>query len=133
MATFQGKRVSRQWKRVLDEAAKHVKFTLDSGRRTMLEQTALWRAFLKRGKRPPLVAFPNPNAPHIRVGRQNHCLDVNQLDGGAQRLAAYLSKHGVHVVFNVRGEPWHMDPVNARELRSFYIRLRKQDKRRGHR
>lgn len=129
---FQGKRVSRYWHRVLVEAEKHVRFELDSGQRTMAEQ---WYLYRNRG-RPgfaKLVAFPTPNAPHIRVGRQNHCLDVNAKDGGQARLAAYLAKHGVHVAFNVPGEPWHMDPVKAGELRSFYIRLRKQDKRRRRR
>jgi hypothetical protein len=128
---FQGKRVSRQWHRVLTEASYHVKFTLDSGQRTMLEQLALVR---EKGvwswSNPHGAAFPSPNAPHIRVGRQNHCLDINSLDGGQKRLADYLAKHGVHVVFNVPPEPWHMDPVNPAELRSFYRRLKAQDKRR---
>lgn len=127
--TFQGKRVSRQWHRVLREAAKHVAFQLNSGQRTMAEQ---WYLYRNRGKPgfAKLVAFPSPNAPHIRVGRQNHCLDVDQRAGGNVNLARYLARHGVNVKFNVPGEPWHMDPVNPAELRTFYRRLKAQDKRR---
>lgn len=127
---FQGKRVSKFWHRILTEAWKRgVRFQLNSGQRTMAEQWYQWR---NRGKPgfAKLVAFPSPFAPHIRKGRQNHCLDVDTKGNGNHELAAYLARHGVHVAFNVPGEPWHMDPVNAAELRSFYIRLRKEDKRR---
>lgn len=124
---FRGKRVSRYWHRVLLEAAKHVHFTLNSGQRTMREQSYLYRHRGQPGFA-KLVAFPLPTAPHIRAGRQNHCLDVDAIGGGNKRLAAYLARHGVHVQFNVTGEPWHMDP-DAAELRSFYRRLRAEDRR----
>lgn len=130
MDKFQGKRVSKQWKRVLTEASKHVHFTLNSGKRTMWEQTLLVR---QKGvwspSNPHGAAIPSPNAPHIRVGRPWHCLDVNN-DGGQVRLAKYLAKHGVHVSFNVPGEPWHMDPAPGKGLAAFYKRLVAQDRRR---
>lgn len=124
MITFQGKRVSRYWRRILVAAAKDVHFTLDSGQRTLLEQAYLYRHRGQPGFA-KLVAFPSPTAPHIRVGRQDHCLDVDELDGGATRLAGWLARHGVHVKFNVAGEPWHMDPAGAGQLRALYIRLGK--------
>jgi hypothetical protein len=128
---FRGIKVSRPWRRVLEEAAKHVNFTLNDGRRTLADQRArirkhgLWSPANPHGAAPAV-----PWAPHIKWGRANHALDVEPSDGGQQRLAAYLARHGVHVVFNVPPEPWHMDPVNGRELVRFYRRLRAQDRRR---
>jgi hypothetical protein len=136
MATFDGKRVSRSWFRVLTAArADGVRFTLNSGKRTMREQTALFRQnmqlvggrWIQRPGR-PLTAFPSPTAPHIRVGLANHALDVNALDGGENRLQAWLAKHGVHAVNNVAGEAWHLD-APLRELLRFARRLRAKARR----
>lgn len=107
MAEFQGKRVSRKWKRVLTAASKSISFRLNDGRRTMREQWALYRKY-KAGTG-NLAAFPNPNAPHIWVGRANHALDVDQYYGdGEQALQHWLKKHGVDAVNNVYREGWHL-------------------------
>jgi hypothetical protein len=84
-----------------------VDFQLNSGQRTMREQAALYRLYrLGRGN---LAAVPSPNAPHIRVGRQDHAVDVDAPSGGAKRLAAWLSGQGGRPGFPVPGEPWHIE------------------------
>jgi GH24 family phage-related lysozyme (muramidase) len=133
--TFDGKRVSRHWHRALTEARRDgVRFLLTSGRRTMAEQTALFRQnmqfvagrWIRRPGR-PLTAFPNPNAPHIRVGRQDHAIDVNALDGGEDRLQAWLSRNGVGTSNPVVGEPWHLEAA-AGDLRKLAKRLKQEAK-----
>ena len=83
---LRGKTVSREWAAVLTAAAHDVAFVLDSGHRTMGEQQGLYDNYLRVGR--PLAARPAANAPHIRLGRIDHAIDVNALDGGAARLAA---------------------------------------------
>lgn len=128
--TFQGKRVSRYWFIVLTAAwAAGVRFTLNSGQRTMKEQWALFlqnmvrvgARWVQRAGR-PLTAFPSPIAPHIRVGRQDHAVDVDSLDGGETRLQRWLEKQGVHPTNPVRGESWHLE-LSANELRALAIRF----------
>lgn len=115
MASFRGYRVSTYWKVVLDAAEKAgVQFTVQSGKRTMAEQ---WRLYRNPPAGTPLVAYPSPNAPHIRVGRQDHALD----QGGG--LAAWLRKQGVRVSFPVPGEPWHLE-ANGADLKRLYKKLR---------
>jgi hypothetical protein len=58
----------------------------------MAEQWVLWRNFRKYGK--PVAAFPLPTAPHIRLGKQAHAIDVNSLDGGENRLQRFLEHAG---------------------------------------
>jgi len=128
MATFQGKRVSRRWKAVLEAAVRDgVKFTLTSGRRTMSEQAALFRLNMVRPGVPkpgrPLTAFPNPLAPHIRVGSQAHALDINSLDGGETRFERWVEKHGVDWRNTVPGEAWHGE-LTGRALRKLHRRTR---------
>ena len=52
---------------------------------------------------------PQPHAPHIRLGRVDHALDVNSLNGAARRLASFLARHGAHPHFTVPPEPWHIE------------------------
>lgn len=105
---FQGKRVSLTWDVILTDAAKRVTFRLNSGRRTMREQSGLWAGFVARGRRPPLVAFPQPNAPHIKVGRENHSIDVDTNVGdGEQALERELERMGLVIINDVPGEAWH--------------------------
>jgi lysozyme len=73
----------------------------------------------------PLTAFPSPTAPHIRVGRVDHALDVNALDGGENRLQAWLSKHGVLSTNPVAGEPWHLE-ASAGDLRRLADRIKRE-------
>jgi GH24 family phage-related lysozyme (muramidase) len=133
MPTFDGKRVSGPWKRVLDEARAHgVRFLLTSGRRSMAEQWALYRQNMVRPGVPkpgrPLTAFPNPTAPHIRVGRADHALDVNALDGGENRLQAWLSKHNVMTTNPVPGEAWHLE-ASSGDLKRFAERIKREHRK----
>ena len=124
---FDGKRVSGAWDVVLTEARRQgVRFTLTSGRRTLAEQAALYSAY--RNGSGVLAAFPSPVAPHIRVGRADHAIDVNALDGGEQRLERWLRKQGTRPTNPVRGEAWHLE-LPRREL----IRLARRIKRRNRR
>jgi lysozyme len=132
---FDGKRVSMHWHRVLTEARRQgVRFLLTSGRRTLAEQTRLFHQnmqlvggrWIRRPGR-PLTAFPNPFAPHIRVGNPAHAIDVNALDGGEQRLQDWLEGQSVTAVNNVAGEAWHLDPDRA-ELRRLAKRLKREAK-----
>jgi hypothetical protein len=117
---LRGKTVSREWAAVLTAAGREVAFMLDSGHRTMAEQQGLFNTFLAVGR--PLAARPSANAPHIRLGRIDHAIDVNALDGGASRLAAWLHSHGAHPTFPVPGEPWHIE-VPAGELAALAKKL----------
>jgi GH24 family phage-related lysozyme (muramidase) len=132
--TFDGKRVSRRWHRVLTAARKDgVRFLLTSGRRTLAEQWALWRNPPRDANgRPVPVAYPNPNAPHIRVGRQDHAIDVNALDGGETRLQAWLTRHGVLSTNPVAGEAWHLEAPGG-DLKRLADKLRGREKRRRRR
>ena len=125
--TFQGKRVSRAWWRVLTAAQRQgVSFRLNSGRRTLAEQWALYRAY-KAGTG-NLAAYPLPTAPHIRVGLPNHAIDVDtNVGGGEDDLQRWLQHRGVRVGNPVWGEPWHMDADLRTLLRlSHRIRRRRQ-------
>lgn len=132
MVTFDGKRVSRRWRRVLRAARRDgVQFLLTSGRRTLREQAALFKQNMisigvpKPGK--PLTAFPSPNAPHIRVGRKNHAIDVNALDGGEARLQRWLEQNGCTVTNPVPGEAWHMEITGG--LRRLSRQIRRENRK----
>jgi GH25 family lysozyme M1 (1,4-beta-N-acetylmuramidase) len=109
MFTYQGKRVSRLWRRVLTRAeTEGVHFTLNSGRRTMAEQARLVREKgLWSPSNPFGAARPSPIAPHIRVGLPNHALDVSTLDGGETRLQTWVESKGVDWMNTVSTEAWH--------------------------
>jgi hypothetical protein len=121
---FDGRKVSTYWDVVLTEARRQgVKFRLNSGRRTISEQLYLYR---NRGNPgfARVVAFPSPNAPHIRVGRQAHALDINAADGGETRLQRWLESKGAHPTNPVRGEPWHIE-LSGRDLSRLARRYRR--------
>jgi hypothetical protein len=125
---FDGKPVSRDWDSTLTHARRMgVRFHLNSGRRTMREQWALWRHFKSVGS--PVAAFPSPNAPHIRVGRQAHAIDVQT--PGETDLQRWLAHQGLHPRNTVRGEAWHLE-VGERELRRYAKRVRARQKKAGH-
>lgn len=84
---------------------------LNEGRRTLAEQWHFYR------NQPPRAAFPSPNAPHIWVGRNNHAIDGNSMNGAVQRLAQFYRGLGINVVFNVPGENWHFQPTSGVQLR----------------
>jgi hypothetical protein len=105
-------RVSKQWHAVLSAArADGVAFLVTDGHRTMAEQAARFAHFLRHGS--PVAARPGHTAPHIRTGRPDHAIDVNALDGGAGRLAAWLRRKGAGATFPVPGEPWHLEVPRA--------------------
>ena len=93
---------------------------LNEGRRTMAEQWHFYR------NQPPLAAFPNPNAPHIMAGRNNHAIDANSFNGAAKRLANFYESLGVDVSFEVPGEAWHFRPLNGAQLKRAADKIRRQ-------
>lgn len=124
-------RVSGRWAVVLRRADRaHVGFHVESGHRTMREQLKLFRQnmhlVLGRWVQRPghaLTAIPTPNAPHIALGRRNHALDVNALDGGVLRLIHWLESHGAHPTRPVPGEAWHVQ-LSGRDLRMLWRKFR---------
>lgn len=100
----------------------------------MREQLALFRQnmhlvagrFVPRPRR-PLTAKPTPFAPHILVGRANHAIDVNALDGGEARLQRWLESHGATVTNPVPGEAWHM-VISGRDLARLYHKFKSRPK-----
>lgn len=121
---FHGKRVSKKWAVVLRHAeTAGVHFTLNSGKRTLAEQWSLWRHYKRYGS--PVAAFPSPTAPHVRLGRADHALDVDTADGGARELAQYLrhDPRHAHISFPVSGEPWHLE-IRGSDLTRLWRRYR---------
>lgn len=120
---FRGKSLSDDWYAVLSAAAADgVYFILNSGHRTMDEQWYLYNGY--RAGKPGfnLAAYPSETAPHIRVGRQDHALDIN--DNTVATLRGWLSSHGVRTHMNVPGETWHMEVLSASELHALADKLR---------
>ena len=126
-----GVRVSTQWLVVLRAADRAgVRFTVNSGHRTMREQARLFRQNMRwNGSRwvpkpgRPLTAFPSPTAPHIRIGNPAHALDASTLDGGERRLEAWLDRPGATAENTVPGEAWHLELSRA-ELHLLWRRYR---------
>ena len=97
-------RVSDEWHVVLTRARRDgVAFTVTDGHRTFAEQQQRFDVFLRVGR--PRAARPSPSAPHIRTGRPDHALDVDSLDGGAGRLAAWLRRQGAARTSRCRASP----------------------------
>ena len=106
--SFEGKPVSEKWFALLTAARKAgVGFSVNSGRRTMGQQWELYRAY--KAGRGSLAAFPNPNAPHIRMGRQDHAIDFE----GSQAIINWAGKHSVNLRRTVSGESWHLEAQNG--------------------
>jgi GH24 family phage-related lysozyme (muramidase) len=129
---YSGCRVSGRWLKVLRAADRAgVQFSLNSGHRTFAEQQVLWDAYqryLNGGPWAPKAAYPSHTAPHIRTGKAAHAIDVSSNDGGANRLAAFLRRHGGHPAFPVGGEPWHIELPGA-DLKRLARKLRRTAKR----
>src|SRR5687768_10865619 len=127
MPTFQGKRVSSYWKTVLDAAwTAGVRFRLNSGQRTMAEQQALVdQKGVWSPSNPTGAARPSSTAPHIRVGRQDHAIDVDTFaqGGGEAKLQEWLEDQGARVTNPVPGEPWHME-VSGPDLQKLYRKFK---------
>lgn len=119
--TFRGKRVSRAHDVVLSAAAKAgIPVLLNSGRRLMPEQLALW---LHPPAGTPVVARPWKGAPHIMAGSAAHATDIDTAQRSNVRTAAFYHAHGVPVTFNVTGEPWHSIPLSEKALLAAARRL----------
>lgn len=93
---------------------------LNEGHRTMAEQTYFWT------HQPPLAAFPQPGAPHIKWGLAHHAIDANSFNGASERLQAFYSSLGVPVSHNVPTEAWHMDVLSAAKVRAVAKELKKK-------
>lgn len=103
-----GHRVSKPWHTVLTHYRRMGgRFRVNSGRRTLREQWRLYRAY--RAGTGNLAAYPSLSAPHIRGGRANHAIDVNALDGGAERMVRWLRSKGVDASRPIPGEKWHVE------------------------
>lgn len=107
-----GEVVSVPWFRILDAARRSGQWQgrVNEGHRTMARQQWLYdhrgRADLGIGS---IVARPSPNAPHIRVGRLDHAVDVTDSQG----LINFAARHGIRLERTVSGESWHLEPKTA--------------------
>lgn len=93
---------------------------LNEGRRTMDEQRHFWN------NQPPLAAFPDPDAPHIMEGHENHAIDANSFNGAVRRLANFYESLGCDVTFEVPGENWHFRPHIEAQLHSAANKVRNE-------
>lgn len=109
--------VSKPWHVVLTHARRTgVDFLVTDGRRTLALQAKRYAHYLRYGQ--PLAARPWVGAPHINYGRANHAIDVNSLDGGAERLVAFLHRKGARSACRpIAGEPWHIQISRSDLLR----------------
>lgn len=123
---IQTKLVSEQWYVVLQAAADAgVVYQLNSGRRTMQQQHVLVaQKGLWTPANPTGAAYPSPTAPHIRVGREDHAIDVDTSYGSNARLTAWLKLEGARVKHPIDAEPWHIE-VPAKDLEKLYLRYRR--------
>lgn len=116
MAIFNGKRVSTDWHAVLTYVAdeRNTPVPLNSGQRTLAEQTALRRCWERKCQGPstPLAAKPSCGAPHIDCGQQSHALDI-QCGAQHARVVAVLRDLGLTVSHTVAGECWHIEVPEA--------------------
>jgi hypothetical protein len=105
--------VSAEWYTLLRACrADGVKFNINEGHRTMARQWYFWNLY--KSGRGNLAAFPSPYAPHIRTGRIDHALDINNAAG----VMRWLHKHGVTTArLTVPGESWHVE-ASADQLRA---------------
>jgi hypothetical protein len=117
---FDGEQVSYEWW-VFLTCARHdgVVFHLNEGHRTIARQT-YFRWLYEHVPGSALAAKPSATAPHIRTGRIDHAVDVDNLQG----LIDYGRRHGVTISRTVRWadgtvrEIWHGE-APAGQLRTF--------------
>ena len=95
-------RVSAQWHVVLSAAARRRRVPRHRRAPDDGEQAARYATYQRFGR--PVAARPSASRPAHPHGRHDHAIDVNALDGGAGRLAAWLRRHGVGATFPVPGE-----------------------------
>lgn len=111
MATIDGNRVNDDCYRALSSARKlGVPFKLNDGWRTIAEQWDRWNTYQRNGH--PVAAYPTSNAPHIK---KNHAVDVDTFHpaNGAEKVRQFCNKRGMNLQYTVRGEAWHLGPVNC--------------------
>lgn len=114
-----GEKVSRVWHRLLtDLRTAGVQFRINEGHRTYARQWQLVRAQgVWSFANPHGAARPTPWAPHIRTGRYDHALDMDD-----RYVAGFIKAcrdRGVTVTRTVPGEPWHVE-ANAAQLLRYY-------------
>lgn len=124
MSSFAGKRVSTSWGVVLRAAHRAgVAIPLNSGRRTLDEQEDLVKQKgLWSPSNPTGAAAPNPNAPHIRVGREDHALDISF--PGVLDFQKWLAHQGVNSHRPIAAEPWHLEVLRESDLIALAKKLR---------
>lgn len=119
---FDSELVSVEWLTFLVEARRDgVPFRVNEGHRTWARQEYFYNGWKRRIPGFNLAAKPSHNAPHIRTGRIDHALDIENSTGGAERLIAYGARNGVTITRPVRGESWHGE-ASADDLTRFHER-----------
>ncbi|MBA3240078.1 MAG: hypothetical protein H0T60_02535 [Acidobacteria bacterium] len=123
--SIDGNPVSREWYIVLSACRNDgIRFHLNEGRRAIKQQWKFWRLYRSGGN---LAAYPSPTAPHIRVGRIDHALDVESTgrkSDGVDAVISWAARRGVRLVKTVQGEAWHIEIAGGgKALRRFSRRI----------
>ncbi len=115
-----GESVSVEWYTALMDCRRSgVSFNVNEGHRTMARQAYFWAGSPNnpnRTWRGNLAARPSSNAPHIRSGRFDHALDLNNAAG----VMRWLRSKGIRCSLTVPGESWHVE-ANAEDLRRYHL------------
>lgn len=134
MATFQGIRVSAEWRIILVEAWREgVHCKLNDGQRTiaMQEQRVREHGLYDPETNPTGAAYPDPSAPHIKHGQPNHAIDVDSSGNGENKLQVWLAHHGVTAVNNVSTERWHLDPIDLGQFINLAHKIKQRNRERN--
>lgn len=110
--------VSNQWFVLLYNIHKYGdhRYNINEGHRTMARQAQLVKEKgLWSPSNPTGAAAPSPKAPHIRTGRPDHAVDVDN----AALLIDQARKRGVTLRRPIPTEPWHVE-ADAKELKAYH-------------
>lgn len=101
----------------------HVSYNVNEGHRTEARQAELVRelGLFDPIHNPHGAAAVSPHAPHIKTGRPDHALDLDN----AQSVINASEKRGVTLIRTVRTESWHVEPDRA-ELHAYYKKNHKR-------
>lgn len=111
-----GEIVSAEWMTALASCRRSgVVFRVNEGKRTFAKQQYFRTLYLQG--RGALAAIPSHTAPHIRTGRFDHALDLNNAAG----VMGWLRRNGIGCALTVPGESWHVE-ANASDLAAYHRR-----------
>ncbi len=107
--------VSADWHVILSDLVRNgVPVLLGDGHRSMGLQRARVRQFglYHPVRNPRGAAAPSATAPHVRLGRPDHALDLDT--GVVDRIIRECqARYGLRLKRTVRKEPWHVEAIDG--------------------